>query len=118
VDQSEFCAKGVCDGGRAFGATGVGADDDALFEIGDVSLNVLFENRSSVEVVHWDIEEALVLRVVQVHGDDVICAGASQEVGDQCSGLCDPLSISRTWFEGRFIAFRDDGSSIIVYAVG
>jgi hypothetical protein len=82
VDQSELCAKRVSDGGCAFCAAGVGADDDALFEVGDVLLDVLFEERSAVEVVHWDVEEALVLRVVQVHGDDVICAGASQEVGD------------------------------------
>jgi hypothetical protein len=42
--------------------------------------DVALEQVPAVEVVHGNVEEALVLRVVEVHGDDVICSRAGQEI--------------------------------------
>jgi hypothetical protein len=48
----------------------------------------------TVEVVDWDVEEALILRVVQVHGDDVVRASAGKEVGNESTGLSHPHLVS------------------------
>jgi hypothetical protein len=66
---------------------------------GDGALDVTLEERSAVEVVDRDIEETLVLRVVQIHGDDVISAGAGQQVGHEGTGLSDPLLVAGSWLE-------------------
>lgn len=42
--------------------------------------------RFGVKVVDGDVEEALDLRSVQVHGDDVVAAGRLQHVGHQTRG--------------------------------
>jgi hypothetical protein len=63
VDQGEWHAEGVCDGGCALGAAGVGGHDDGLLVVGDVELDVFAEEVAAVEVVDGDIEEALVLGV-------------------------------------------------------
>ena len=49
---------------------------------------------SSIQIIDRDVEEALVLRVVQVHGDDVVGAGAGEQVGDEGARLRHPLPIA------------------------
>jgi hypothetical protein len=98
VDERKVCAEGICNVGCALCATGVGADDHAI--VGstmfgdDVLLNVLFQHVPTVEVVDRNVEEALVLRVVQVHCDDVVCASTSEEVGNESTGLSNPHLVS------------------------
>ncbi len=41
------------------------------------------EDRRGIEVVHGDIEEALDLRGVQVHGQDALDSGLNHHVRDQ-----------------------------------
>lgn len=48
--------------------------------------------RFGVEVVDWDVEEALDLRGVEVHRDDMVAAGGLEHVGhklgcDRSAGL-------------------------------
>lgn len=63
VDEGKGHAEGVGDGGCAFGATCIGADDDGLLVVGDVELDVFAQQVAAVEVVDGDVEEALVLGV-------------------------------------------------------
>lgn len=53
VDQGEGHAQAVGDGGGAFGAACVRADDDCLLVVGDVLLDVALQQRADVEVVDW-----------------------------------------------------------------
>lgn len=74
-------------------------DDNCVFEVGDVLLNVSLKERLAVEVVDGDVEEALVLRVVKVHGDDVVRSSAGKQVCDEGTRLGNPLLVSRLWLE-------------------
>lgn len=107
VDQGKFSPEGICNSGCSLGSAGIGAHDDALFEIWDVLLDVLFEQWAPVEVVDGDIEEALVLGIMQIHGDDMICTGTGQEICDQSSSLCYPFFVPGTGFEATFVAIRN-----------
>lgn len=62
-------------------------------------LDILPQQMPSVQVVDWDVEETLVLRVMQVHSDDVVSSRASQEVGNEGAGLSDPLFVAALRFE-------------------
>jgi hypothetical protein len=98
VDERKVCAQSVCDVRCALCAASVRADDHTVVGSSvlgdDVLLNVLFQHVPTVEVVDWDVEEALVLRVVQVHGDDVVRAGAGEEVGNESTSLSHPHLVS------------------------
>lgn len=59
VDEGKLDAHAVRDGGRTLCTTGVGADDDGILVVGDVRLDVPFEQRPAVQVVHRNIEESL-----------------------------------------------------------
>lgn len=63
VDESEGHAERICDSGCALRTTGIWADYHGLLEVGDVELDVFAEEMTTVQVVHGDIEEPLVLRV-------------------------------------------------------
>lgn len=102
------CIGNIC---RSLSATGVRRDDDAILHSAvlghDLVLDILSQQVAAVEIVDGDVEEALVLRVVQVHGDDVVGAGAGQEVGDEGAGLGDPLAVAALRAEiGRFFLVR------------
>lgn len=68
--------------------------------MGDIAL----EQVATIEVVYWDVEEALVLGIVKVHSDDVIRASAGQKVRDQSTGLRNPLLVSTLRSEFRWHA--------------
>lgn len=63
MDKGKGHSQCVGNGGGAFGAAGIRADDDGLLVVGDVELDVLAKEVAAVEVVHGDVEEALVLGV-------------------------------------------------------
>lgn len=98
VDERKVCTKRIRDVGRALCTTSVGTDNHTV--VGptvfgdDLLLNVLLQHVSAVEVVDRDVEEALILRIVQIHSDDVVCAGASEKVGDECASLGNPLLVA------------------------
>jgi hypothetical protein len=123
VDQSKRHAQRIGNCGCAFGTTCIGTDYDSLLEIGDVELYVLPEKMAAVQIVDWDIEETLVLRVcsllvclgaclcvlhtMKIHGDNVVCAGACEKVGDQSAGLSNPLAVSHHGLKSRWLCSRD-----------
>jgi hypothetical protein len=83
---------------RALGASRIWTHDHTAVTAAvlreDLMCDVTLEEVTSVEVVDGNVEETLVLRVVEVHGDDVVCAGASEEVRNQSTSLGDPLLVT------------------------
>lgn len=63
-------------------------------------LYIFLQQGSAIEIVDRNVEEALVLGIVQVHGDDMVGAGTGEKVCDQSAGLGDPLLVAGAWFEG------------------
>lgn len=57
--------------------------NDASLPLGDVLLDPLEDGRLCVQIVHGNVEEALDLRGVQVHRDDVVGAGHGEHIGHQ-----------------------------------
>lgn len=68
----------------AFHATGIGADDDEIAEV--LLLDVAQEDWSGVQVIHQDVEEALELAGMEIHGDHAGSPGGGDEVGHQLGG--------------------------------
>lgn len=111
VDEREGEVQSVGHAGCALGTAGVGADDHAFVLVGVVAavFCCCSSSRSSssassftgvdevladpfhrrglgVEVVDRDVEEALDLGGVEVHGDDVVAAGGLEHVGHEFGG--------------------------------
>lgn len=61
------------------GTAGVGADNNAVAHV-EVLADPLQHARLGVQVVHGDIEEALDLAGMQIHGDDVVAASSLEHV--------------------------------------
>lgn len=78
VNKSEVHLQAVCNSSSTLSSTGVWRDDDSILEIWDVLLDVALKKWLSVKVVDWNIKEALVLWIVEVHGDNVISTGTGQ----------------------------------------
>jgi hypothetical protein len=74
VNESESSVQAVSQRRSTLGATGVRRNDHTVFHI-EVLSNPTKDRRLCVEVVHWDVEEALNLRSVEVHGDDMVLCG-------------------------------------------
>jgi hypothetical protein len=85
VDQSKAQIQGIRDARRALGPTGIGRDDDAVLDV-QVLAHPPEGAGLGVEVVDGDVEEALDLGGVQVHGDDVVAAGGLEHVGNELGG--------------------------------
>lgn len=71
MDEGKGGVESVSDGSGTLGTTGVGRDNDAVFDV-EVFTDPAQHRGLGVEVVHGDVEEALDLRGVKVHGDDVV----------------------------------------------
>jgi hypothetical protein len=96
--------------------------NDSLLVVGDVVLNILPEHMAAVQIVDGYVKETLVLGVMQVHGDDMVCACAGEEVCNERTGLGDPLlvpglALELGHFHGGFL-FRDAVGQTIGHAVG
>lgn len=78
VDKSEFHAHGVRNSGCSLCPSGIRTDNNGILPVRDLLLNVPLLKWASVQVVDRDIEKSLVLRVVQVHGDDMIRTGGGK----------------------------------------
>ena len=61
VNQGKRHAESVGDGGCALRPSSIRGDYNSLLVVGDVELDVFAEEVTAIEVVHGDIEEALVL---------------------------------------------------------
>lgn len=71
VDQGKGRVETVSNRGGALRATRVGRHNDAVVDL-QVLADPTQHRRLGVQVVHGDIEEALDLRGVEIHGDDVV----------------------------------------------
>lgn len=103
MDQGKLHAKRVCNCRCSFGTSSVRADHDSIPEVWNIVLYILFEQRSTVEIIDWDIEEALILRVVEIHGNDMIRTSSCDEIGDQRACLRYPLLVARPRLEGLWL---------------
>lgn len=99
VDEGKVHAQAIGNDGGALCASGVGGDDDGLFVVGNILLDVVLEERFAVEIIYRDVKEPLILGVVEVHGDDMIGASAGEQVGNKGAGLCNPLLVAGLWLE-------------------
>ena len=66
-------------------------------------LDIVLDQRFSVEIVDGNIEESLVLRVMEIHGDDVVGASAGQEVCNKGTSQGYPLLVPRFGLEGSIV---------------
>ena len=114
VNQREGHAQPVCNCSCSFGATGIRTDNDSLLVVRDVVLDILFQQRAPIEVVDGNVEEALVLRIVQVHGDDMVCTGASQEICNKGAGLRNPLLVTGSGLKTIFRGLAGRGACFLV----
>lgn len=114
MDQCEWHSQPIRDRSGSLRAAGVRADNHRLLVVRDVVLDVLLQQRAAVEVVDGDVEEALVLRVMQVHGDDVVSACAGEKVGDECAGLGDPLLVPGAGLETIFRGLRGGWAGLVL----
>lgn len=74
VDQCKLHAQLISNHSRTLGATSIGRDNNGVLPVGDTLADVLDHQGLSVQVVDRDIKETLELRVVQIHGDDMVGA--------------------------------------------
>ena len=86
MDQREIHPQRVGDIGGSLRSSSVRRHDHTVLGSAvagqDLVLDVLPEQVAAVEVVDGNVKEALILRVVQVHCDDVVGAGAGEKVCD------------------------------------
>ena len=63
MNERKRHAERIGDGSSSLCASSVWADDNSLLIIGNVGLDVFAEQMATVQIVDWDVEEALVLRI-------------------------------------------------------
>lgn len=114
MDQRKFHSKRISNGCGPLGSSGVGRDDNSVLVVGDIVLDIPLQKRAGVEVVDGDIKEALILWVVEVHGNNVVGSGAGEEIRNQCAGLSNPLLVSGRGLENwpRGAKLRVGGGSL------
>jgi len=85
VNEREPQIQSVSNRRGSLRAARVGTHDDAVLDV-EVLPDPAQGAGLGVQVVDGDVEEALDLRGVQVHGDDVVAAGGLQHVRDELGG--------------------------------
>jgi hypothetical protein len=84
-----------------FGASSIGADDNTPLSPLEIFSNPSECARLCVEIVYWHIEEALNLRCMEIHRDDMVTPSSLQHIRnqlgrDRCSALV-LLVLARIW---------------------
>jgi len=69
-----------------FGTTSIRTNDDSTLPTWNVLLDVGNDERLRVQVVDGEVEKALDLAGVQVHGDHMVAAGDGEHVSDELGG--------------------------------
>jgi hypothetical protein len=85
VNESKAEVEAISDGSSSLGTTSVGGDNNTVLDL-EVVADPAEGAGLSVEVVDGDVEEALDLRGVEIHSDDVVAAGGLKHVSHQTSG--------------------------------
>ena len=86
VDNGQFGVQAAGHGQGADHPAHIRRHDHQLVRLGIVGLHVVGQQGRRQQVVGGDVEEALNLARVQVHGQDPVGAGAGDQVGDQLGG--------------------------------
>ena len=108
VHDGEGHVQLLSKGAGAGHAADVGRDDhEVLIAAAELLEIVVAEDGRAEEVVHGDVEEALYLGGVEVHGEDAVRAGLGYEVGDQLCG--DGVAALGLAVLPRVAEVRDDG---------
>lgn len=100
MNESKVNVEAVSNKGGSLGASGIGGDNDSVAVLRDMSLYIVLDQGLAVEVVDRNVEEALVLGVVEIHGNDMVGASAGQKVGDECASQGNPLLVPGLGLEG------------------
>lgn len=80
VDNDEVGAEFFGEFAGQFDAADIWrSDDEVVVEV--TFSDVVDEDDAGVEMVEGNVEEALYLWSVQVHGEDAVCSGLGQEIG-------------------------------------
>ena len=82
VDESEAEVEAVGDGSSSLGTTGVRRDNDTVLDL-EVVADPAEGAGLGVEVVDGDVKEALDLRGVEIHSDDMVAASGLKHVSHQ-----------------------------------
>lgn len=85
VNESKALVETIGYRGGALGTTGIGTDNDNVL-VAQVLLDPSQDTGLSIQVVDGDVEEALDLTGVQVHGNDMVASGRDQHVGNELGG--------------------------------
>lgn len=99
MNQGKVHVQAVGNCCRTLCTAGIWTDNDCILEVWNMLLDISLEKWLAVEIINGDIEEALVLRVVEVHGDDVVRPSAGKQIRDKGACLSNPLFVSRLWLE-------------------
>ena len=86
VDEGEVGVEKLGVEGGGLEVAGVGRDDGDFAHFRRFFEKIFGEDGGGEEVVHGDVEEALHLGGVEVHGDDAVGAGGGDDVGDELGG--------------------------------
>lgn len=103
VDEGKFHSQGVCDRGCSLCSSCIGRNDNGFLVVGDVVLDITLQQWASVQVVDGNVKESLILRIVEIHSDDVVGAGAGEETGHKGTGLGDPLTVTEAGLVGVIV---------------
>ena len=78
VDQGKLNTEGVRNCGSSFGSTRIWANNNTIAVIRNMLLNIFLEEGSAIKVVDGNVEEALILRVMKIHCDDMVSTSTGQ----------------------------------------
>jgi hypothetical protein len=94
----------------SFDAPFVRTDNNNIVGIVVLALEVSVEHWGCIQVVHWNIKEALDLGGMQIHSQNTIRAGAGDHIGDQFGRDGDAALIFSIL--PRISKIRNDGSDL------
>ena len=84
VQDDERDIEAVCKLFSFFGATGVGGDDDGVFDV--FCGKIINHQATRVEVINGAVKKSLDLVRVEMDGDDVVSASFDEEIGHEFGG--------------------------------
>lgn len=99
MNQRKVHVEAICNGSSSLCTTCVGRDDDGFLVVGYMGLDIVLDEEFTIEIIDGNVEKSLVLRVVEVHGNDVISASASKKISNKSASLGNPLLIPRFGLE-------------------
>lgn len=80
VDQRKWHSQSISNGSCTLCTASIRADDHRFLVVRNMVLNVLAQKMTPVQIVNRNVKESLILRIVQVHGDDMVSTGAGQQI--------------------------------------